>query len=230
MVVMVVMVTAYCYGRSTHICPRQKGSFLAIFQYGGRKRSISPPSGCKPRFAGFAVRTRQRRPAGVSAVVCGMAGTQMVRTSVRTGFAGLHPGQTKNGQDRKLNAGAGLQPARWLGCRNRPTSLCARSDASDTAPRNYLYACACACLTESYDNLCPMRQTRRGIRLASRNWTPPGGRSHHPVHPLAGFVVRQHHVQAKFLAQHPGNGSAHGVLLPAGVQHQLETGRALRVA
>ena len=95
MVVMVVMVTAYCYGRSTHICPRQKGSFLAIFQYGGRKRSISPPSGCKPRFAGFAVRTRQRRPAGVSAVVCGMAGTQMVRTSVRTGFAGLHPESAK---------------------------------------------------------------------------------------------------------------------------------------
>ena len=140
------------------------------------------------------------------------------------------PRPNENGQGRKLNAGAGLQPARWLGCRNRPTSLCARSDASDTAPRNYLYACACACLTESYDNLCPMRQTRRGIRLASRNWTPPGGRSHHPVHPLAGFVVRQHHVQAKFLAQHPGNGSAHGVLLPAGVQHQLETGRALRVA
>ena len=160
----------------------------------------------------------------------GWRGMGKVRTWVRTRFAGLHPGQTKNGQDRKLNAGAGLQPARWLGCRNRPTSLCARSDASDTAPRNYLYACACACLTESYDNLCPMRQTRRGIRLASRNWTPPGGRSHHPVHPLAGFVVRQHHVQAKFLAQHPGNGSAHGVLLPAGVQHQLETGRALRVA
>ena len=140
------------------------------------------------------------------------------------------PRPHENGQERKLNTGAGLQPIRWLGCRNRPTSLCARSDASDTAPRNYLYACACACLTESYDNLCPMRQTRRGIRLASRNWTPPGGRSHHPVHPLAGFVVRQHHVQAKFLAQHPGNGSAHGVLLPAGVQHQLETGRALRVA
>ena len=137
MVVTVVMVTAYCYGRSTHICPRQKGSFLAIFQYGGRKRSISPPSGCKPRFAGFAVRTRQRRPAGVSAVVCGMAGTQMVRTSVRTGFAGLHPGQTKNGQDRKLNAGAGLQPIRPLGCRNRPSSLCAPSDASDTGCRNF---------------------------------------------------------------------------------------------
>ena len=180
------------------------------------------------RFAPGSVGKRAESP--VSARLCGMAATRKVRTLMRTWFAGLHPGQTKNGQDRKLNAGAGLQPARWLGCRNRPTSLCARSDASDTAPRNYLYACACACLTESYDNLCPMRQTRRGIRLASRNWTPPGGRSHHPVHPLAGFVVRQHHVQAKFLAQHPGNGSAHGVLLPAGVQHQLETGRALRVA
>ena len=180
------------------------------------------------RFAPGGVGKRAESP--VSAGLCGMAATWKVRTLVCTRFAGLHPGQTKNGQDRKPNAGAGLQPILWLGCRNRPTSLCARSDASDTAPRNYLYACACACLTESYDNLCPMRQTRRGIRLASRNWTPPGGRSHHPVHPLAGFVVRQHHVQAKFLAQHSGNGSAHGVGLPAGGQHQLQAGRALWAA
>ena len=180
------------------------------------------------RFAPGSVGKRAESP--VSAGLCGMAATRKVRTFVRTRFAGLHPGQTKNGQDRKLNAGAGLQPIRWLGCRNRPTSLCAPSDAADTFLRNSPHACACARPTASYDNLCPMRQTRRGIRLASRNWTPPGGRSHHPVHPLAGFVVRQHHVQAKFLAQHPGNGSAHGVLLPAGVQHQLETGRALRVA
>jgi hypothetical protein len=117
----------------------------------------------KNKVCRFAVRTRPRRPAGVSAVVCGMAGTQKVRTSVRTGFAGLHPGQTKNGQGRKLNAGAGLQPFRWLGCRNRPTSLCARSDAADTVLRNSLHACACARLTASYDNLCPMRQTRRGM-------------------------------------------------------------------
>ena len=33
------------------------------------------------------------------------------------------------------------------------------SDASDTVPRNSLYACACAHLTGSYDDLCPMRQT-----------------------------------------------------------------------
>ena len=60
-----------------------------------------------------------------------------VRTRVRTRFAGLHPGQTKNGQDRKLNAGEGLQPIRWLDCRNRPTSLCAPSDASDTGCRSF---------------------------------------------------------------------------------------------
>lgn len=67
---------------------------------------------------------------------------------MRTRFAGLHPGQTKNGQDRKINAGAGLQAIRWLGCRNRPTSLCARSDAADTVLRNSLHACACARLPD----------------------------------------------------------------------------------
>ena len=43
----------------------------------------------------------------------------------------------ENGQGRKLNAGAGLQPIRWLDCRNRPTSLCAPSDASDTGCHNF---------------------------------------------------------------------------------------------
>ena len=64
MVVTMVMVTAYCYGRGTPTCPRQKGSFLAIFQYGGRERSIAPPSDQKTRFAGFAVRTWQCWQAG----------------------------------------------------------------------------------------------------------------------------------------------------------------------
>ena len=44
--------------------PRQNGSFLAEIQYGGRERSISPPSGQETRFAGFAVRTRQCGQAG----------------------------------------------------------------------------------------------------------------------------------------------------------------------
>ena len=79
----------------------------------------------------------QRAESPVSAGLCGIAATRNVRTLVRTRFAGLHPGQAKNGQDRKLNAGAGLQPIRWLGCRNRPTSLCTPSDASDTGCRNF---------------------------------------------------------------------------------------------
>ena len=134
-------VSAYCYGPRTRTCPRQKGSFPAIFQYGGRERSVSPPSDPKTRFAGFAVRTRRcgatgrmRRKRGPVREGGGMG---KVRTWVRTRFAGLHPGQTKNGQDRKLNAGAGLQPIRPLGCRNRPSSLCAPSDASDTGCRNF---------------------------------------------------------------------------------------------
>lgn len=141
MVVTMVMVSVYCYGRRTHTCPRRKGSFRAIFQYGGRERSIAPPSDQKTRFAGFAVRTRRCGPAGRMPRQRGPAreggGMGKVRTWVRTRFAGLHPGQTKNCQDRKLNAGAGLQPFRWLGCRNRPTSLCATSDASDTGCRNF---------------------------------------------------------------------------------------------
>ena len=64
MFVTMVMVIAYCYGRRTPTCPRRKGSFLAIFQYGGRERSIAPPSDQKTRFAGFAVRTLRCGPAG----------------------------------------------------------------------------------------------------------------------------------------------------------------------
>ena len=58
MVVTMVMVISYCYGRRTRICHRQHGSFLAKNQYGGRERSIALPSDQKTRFAGFAVRTR----------------------------------------------------------------------------------------------------------------------------------------------------------------------------
>ena len=73
-----------------------------------------------------------------STLTCaGLLGKRRVRTLVRTWLAGLHPGARENGQGRKLNAGAGLQPIRWLGCRNRPTSLCTPSDASDTGCRNF---------------------------------------------------------------------------------------------
>jgi len=35
----------------------REGSFLAKIRYGGRERGVSIASGCKPRFAGFAVCT-----------------------------------------------------------------------------------------------------------------------------------------------------------------------------
>ena len=35
----------------------REGSFLAKIRYGGRERGASVASGCKPRFAGFAVCT-----------------------------------------------------------------------------------------------------------------------------------------------------------------------------
>ena len=44
--------------------PRRKGSFPHINRYGGRERAIPPQSDQKTRFAGFAVRTRRREPAG----------------------------------------------------------------------------------------------------------------------------------------------------------------------
>ncbi|MCW5261579.1 hypothetical protein D5045_15785 [Verminephrobacter eiseniae] len=49
-------------------------------------------------------------PKAASVRACaGWWGMGKVRTWVRTGFAGLHSVRTKNGQARKLNAGAGLQ-------------------------------------------------------------------------------------------------------------------------
>ena len=79
----------------------------------------------------------------------------------------------------------------------------AQSDAADKVLRNSLYACACVRLTGSYDNLCPMRQKCLGIRKGLQKLDTLGDRSHHPVHPLAGVVVGQHHLQAQLLSQHP---------------------------
>ena len=57
-----------------------------------------------------------------------------------------------------------------------------------------------------------------------------GLQSDHAIHPLASVVVRQHHIQAELFAQHAGNRPTHGVRLPAGRQHQLQAGCALRAA
>ena len=90
------------------------------------------------------------------------------------------------------------------------------------------YTRARAHLTASYDILCPMRQTRRGMGKGIQKLDTLGDQSDHPVHPFAGIVVRQHHVESELPAQHSGNGSTHGVGLPARGQHQLQAGRPLR--
>ncbi len=125
MVVTMVMVTAYCYGRRTHTSPRRKGSFPAIFQYGGASAALRYRLARKQGLQGLrfapdgAGRWVEFR---ISAGLCGIAVTQKVRTWVRTRFAGLHPVRAENGQGQKLNAGAGLRLICRLNCRNRPTS------------------------------------------------------------------------------------------------------------
>lgn len=79
MVVTMVMVTAYCYGQGNAHMPRQSGYFLAIFQYGGRQRSIALPSGQETRLrvcgSHLAVRVK-RAECRVNADVCGIVGKE----------------------------------------------------------------------------------------------------------------------------------------------------------
>lgn len=106
----------------------------------GRERSISPPSDQKTRFAGFAVRTWLCGPAGRKPSHCGSVRDGGNAEGANLGACPVcrfAPRPHENRQGRKLNADAGLQPIRWLGCRNRPTSLCAPSDASDTGCRKF---------------------------------------------------------------------------------------------
>lgn len=83
----------------------------------------------------------RRAECRVSAGVCGIVGNEESANLGAYPVRRFAPWLHEHGQGRKPSAGNGLQPILWLGCRNRPTSLCARSDASDTAPRNSLYAC-----------------------------------------------------------------------------------------
>ena len=119
MVVTMVMVTSYCYGRRTYTCPSETGPSQPKTNAGGdsaafRHRPTRKQGLQGLRFAPDGV--GQRAECLVSAGVRGMAATQKVRTWVRTRFAGLHPGRAENGQHRKLNTGAGLQPIRRLDC------------------------------------------------------------------------------------------------------------------
>ena len=125
MVVTMVMVSAYCYGPRTHTCPRRKGSFLAIFQYGGASAAFRYRLARKQdlqglRFAPDGVGQRAESPA--SAGLCGMVSNGKGANQGAYPVCRFAPRPNENGQGRKLNAGAGLRLIRCLDCRNRPTS------------------------------------------------------------------------------------------------------------
>ena len=69
-----MMVTACCYGRRTRTYPRRKGSFLAIFQYGGRERAIppatGPETGLPPEVTGYQPPTMQISATGANRKPC----------------------------------------------------------------------------------------------------------------------------------------------------------------
>lgn len=55
----------------------------------------------------------------------------------------------------------------------------------------------CRCSTPANREIGHRDTGRKGLQKLD-----PLGRSDNPIHPLAGIVVCQHHVQAEFLAQH----------------------------
>ena len=72
-----VMVSAYCYGPRTHTCPKQKGSFLAIFQYGGASAAFRYRPTRKQGLQGLRFApggTGRRAECPVSAGLCVKAG------------------------------------------------------------------------------------------------------------------------------------------------------------
>ena len=194
MVVTVVTVTVYCYGRRAHTYPRRKGSFLAIFLYGGRQRGIALPSDQKTRFAGFAVRTGRQEPAGRMPRQCW-------RVWDWTEYERCEP-------------------------KCVPSSQVCTPNTKTAREENSMLVGVCRGSTPANHEIGHRDMGRKGLQ----NLDPLGRRSDHPIHPLASVIVRQHHVQAELLAQHPGNRPAHGVRLPASGQHQLQAGRPLRTA
>ena len=94
MVVTMVMVTAYCYGRGMHTCPGKTGPSWPKSNTGGDSAAfryrLPRKQGLQGlRFAPGDMDQRAESPVSVGAR--GVAGTQKVRTTVRTGFVGLHP-------------------------------------------------------------------------------------------------------------------------------------------
>lgn len=173
---MVVTITAYCYGLRTHTCPKRKGSFLAIFQYGGRERSIAPPSDQKTRFAVFAVRTRR----------CGATG-RMPRQRGRVREVGkwrrCEPGcvpgsqvctQAKRKTARIENSTLARVCSRFAGW---VAEIGPRAFAHGLTHRTQLhvtlYTRARACASREVTTTCVRCVRHAGISArAFRNWTP----------------------------------------------------------
>jgi hypothetical protein len=125
MVVTMVMVTAYCYGRDTHNASGEKGPSWRYSNTGG---------------ASAGVRHRPTRKQGLQGLRFALGGVgQWADSPVSAGLCGIErnwkganlgaywvcrfaPWPHENGQGRKLNAGEGLRLICRLNCRNRPTS------------------------------------------------------------------------------------------------------------
>ena len=105
--------------------PRRKGSFLAIFQYGGRQRGISPPTGREtglpPEVTGYHPPTMQAMATGANRKP--LQTLFWVRTVAKRGAhasrmdhgeegplfpQGWPSWNRQNGDRRKLSNGAGL--------------------------------------------------------------------------------------------------------------------------
>jgi len=99
--------------------PRRKGSFLAIFLYGGRQRSMALPTDQKTRFAqvrgSHPVKGTQLQTAEDANSMLARACSGLSAANQRNG----HPAQSAHGERGKASNGAGLGRNRGLKPANR---------------------------------------------------------------------------------------------------------------
>lgn len=125
MVVTMVMVTAYFYGRGTHTYPGKRGPSWRYSNTGGASAAFRYRPTRKQglqglRFAPGGAGRRAECP--VSAGLCVKAGNGKGANLGAYRVCRFAPRPYENGQGRKLNAGEGLRLICRLNCRNRPTS------------------------------------------------------------------------------------------------------------
>lgn len=125
MVVTVVMVTAYCYGRGMHTCPGKTGPSWPKANTGGASAALRHRPNRKQGLQGlrFALGgVGQQAESPVSVGVCGMERNRVAANPGAYPVCRFASRPRENGQGRKFNAGAGLRLICCLDCRNRPTS------------------------------------------------------------------------------------------------------------